>query len=465
MLRIFKQNYPIRNIFFISVEGLTIFFSVFIATRILYGPELFRQDIYLTFKASLISMVFLICLYYNDLYDFRIVNTLIELGVRLLQALGIAAIFLAGVYYLFPEIIIGQDIFILTVLLVIVLIISWRLLYWIILKYGWLDHKILLLGSGKLAQGIYNEITLKRDCGYRISAIVTDKHGSVSFLEGKTPELVCIMGDRELSQLAKELNIDKIVVAIKERRGSFPTRELLDCRVAGIDIIEGNSFNEMLTGKLSVKDINPAWLIFSEGFQKPILRKFVKRMEDILFSLILLIVFSPVILLTALLIKFDSKGPVIYSQERVGRRKQPYMIHKFRSMVTDAELASGPVWAKQNDSRITRVGKFIRKWRVDEIPQLWNVLKGEMSFIGPRPERAFFIEQLERIIPYYKERFTVKPGLTGWAQVCYGYGDSMEDAMEKLNYDLFYIKNYSIFMDFFIIIRTVKIVLFGVGAR
>lgn len=465
MLRIFKQNYPIRNIFFISVEGLAMFVSVLLATRILYGPELFLQDTYLTFKAFLISFVFLLCLYYNDLYDFKIVNTFTELGVRLLQALGVATIFLAGVYYLFPEIIIGEGIFILTVLIVIVMIVSWRLLYSVILKYGWFDHKILLLGSGKLAQGIYSEITQKRDCGYRISAVVTDKNGQFSLLDGSKPEVMSAIGDCELSTLVKELNVDKIVVAIKERRGSFPTRELLDCRVAGIDIIEGNSFNEMLTGKLSVKDINPAWLIFSEGFKKPLVRRMIKRVEDILFSIILLILFCPVILLTALIIKLDSKGPVLYSQERVGRRKQPYMIHKFRSMVTDAEGATGPVWANQNDSRVTRVGKFIRKWRVDEIPQLWNVLKGEMSFIGPRPEREFFIGKLEEIIPYYKERFTVKPGLTGWAQVCYGYGDSIEDAMEKLNYDLFYIKNYSIFMDFFIIIRTVKTVLFGVGAR
>ena len=465
MLRLFKQNYPIRNIFFVAVEGVAIFVSVLLATRLLYGEELFNLDNYIFFKAFLISSVFLICLYYNDLYDFKVVDTFAELGIRLFQALGVSAIFLAGVYYLFPEIIIGRGIFVLSVFLIIFMVISWRLFYSIVLKYGLFDQKIILLGSGKLAENIYKEIHAQRDCGYKISALITDINGNIDIQNDRKPEITGSMKDCDLCGITKEMAIDKIVVAIKERRGAFPTKALLDCRVAGIDIIEGNSFHEMLTGKLSVKDINPAWLIFSEGFKKPMLRSAIKRCEDIVFSLILMILLSPLILFTAFLIKFDSKGPVLFSQERVGKRKEAYMLYKFRSMVTDAESKSGPVWARKNDSRVTRVGKFIRKWRIDEIPQLWNVLKGEMSFIGPRPEREFFVDQLEAIIPYYRERFTVKPGLTGWAQVCYGYGDSIEDAMEKLNYELFYIKNYSIFMDFVIVVRTVKTVLFGVGAR
>jgi exopolysaccharide biosynthesis polyprenyl glycosylphosphotransferase len=186
---------------------------------------------------------------------------------------------------------------------------------------------------------------------------------------------------------------------------------------------------------------------------------------DLIFSLVLLILLSPVILVTAVLIKIDSTGPVIFSQERVGKNRKPYRVYKFRSMVADAEKHSGPVWAEDNDRRITRVGRVIRKWRIDEIPQLWNVLKGDMSFAGPRPEREFFVKKLEDIIPFYGERFAIKPGITGWAQVCYGYGASVEDAIEKLNYDLFYIKNMTTFMDLIIIMRTIKIVLFGKGAR
>jgi sugar transferase (PEP-CTERM system associated) len=265
--------------------------------------------------------------------------------------------------------------------------------------------------------------------------------------------------------MADELNISKIVVALTEKRGTLPTKELVKCRVNGIEIIEGASFYEMLTGKFIVEQINPAWLIFSEGFYKSRTRRFLKRIMDLMLSVVLLILLLPVIIATAILIKIDSKGPVIFSQERLGENKKTYLIYKFRSMFSDAEKQSGPTWAKDNDHRITRVGKYIRQWRVDEIPQLWNVLKGDMSFVGPRPEREFFVKKLEDIIPYFTERFSVKPGVTGWAQVCYSYGASVEDAIEKLNYDLFYIKNMSIFMDFMIIMRTVKIVLFGKGAR
>jgi exopolysaccharide biosynthesis polyprenyl glycosylphosphotransferase len=219
----------------------------------------------------------------------------------------------------------------------------------------------------------------------------------------------------------------------------------------------------MLTGKLIVEHLNPSWLIFENGFKKSWAKRVVKRITDIFFSVLLLILTSPIIFLTSIIIKLDSKGPVIFSQERVGQNRRPYMIHKFRSMVADAETKSGPVWAQAEDKRITRIGNFIRKWRIDEIPQLWNVLRGDMSFVGPRPEREFFIKQLEKEIPYYGERMSVKPGVTGWAQVSYGYGASVEDAIEKLNYDLFYIKNMSILMDILVVLRTIKTVLFGKG--
>jgi exopolysaccharide biosynthesis polyprenyl glycosylphosphotransferase len=221
----------------------------------------------------------------------------------------------------------------------------------------------------------------------------------------------------------------------------------------------------MLTGKLIVKAINPSWLIFSKGFSKSRTRRVMKRSVDLILSLVMLIVCLPLTGLIALLIKCDSKGPVIFSQYRVGQNRKIYRMHKFRSMVQDAETLSGPVWAEDDDPRITRVGRIIRKWRFDEIPQLWNVLKGDMSFIGPRPEREHFVDQLEKIVPYYRERHTVKPGISGWAQVSYGYGASVEDAVEKLNYDLFYIKNMTFFMDLMIVLRTIKIVLFRKGAR
>lgn len=230
-------------------------------------------------------------------------------------------------------------------------------------------------------------------------------------------------------------------------------------------MISGSSFYEMLTGKVLVREIEPSWLIFSKGFQKSWLKAGMKRIEDIILSSILLTLLFPLLIAVAILIKMDSKGPVLFAQDRVGGGKKEYMMHKFRSMVQDAEKLTGPVWAGDNDNRITRVGRVIRKYRIDELPQLWEVLIGTMSLVGPRPERKYFTDQLEKEIPFYTQRFNVKPGLTGWAQVCYDYGATVEDAVEKLNYDLFYIKNMSFALDVVILLKTVKIVLFGKGAR
>jgi sugar transferase (PEP-CTERM system associated) len=406
------------------------------------------------------------CLYYNDLYDFKITDSFLELGIRLLQALGAAAIILAGIYLIFPGAIIGHGIFALGIGFVILLIVSWRFAYRLVLKHGLFDQRIILLGSSELAQNIINEIDQRKDSGYIVSVNVQecsvnndcpDKTNITSTIYKQDYEGLCDM--------AEELNVSKIIVALTERRGAFPTKELVQCRVNGIEIIEGASFYEMLTGKFIVEQLNPAWLIFSEGFYKSKFRRILKRSMDLALSVIFLILLFPLIVEAAILIKIDSKGPVIFSQERIGKNRKTYMIFKFRSMILDAEQQSGPVWAEDNDRRITRVGRFLRKWRIDEIPQLWNVLKGEMSFVGPRPERAYFVKKLEDIIPYYGERFSIKPGVSGWAQVSYGYGASVEDAIEKLNYDLFYIKNMSTFMDLMIIMRTIKIVLFGKGAR
>jgi sugar transferase (PEP-CTERM system associated) len=407
-----------------------------------------------------------VCLYYNDLYDFKVTDSFVELGIRLLQALGASAIFLAGIYIIFPQSIIGYGIFALSVGLVILLIVSWRFCYKLILTHGIFDQNIIIMGSGDLAQNIINEITQRKDSGYSVSLSVKGYMENNELPnEQNRASTIYIQNYDGLCDMAEELNISKIVVALTEKRGALPTKELVKCRVKGIEIIEGTSFYEMLTGKFIVEEMNPSWLIFSDGFYKSRARRFLKRAMDIILSVVLLILLSPLILITAILIKIDSKGPIIFSQERLGKNKKIYLIYKFRSMVSDAEKQTGPVWAKDNDSRITRVGRYIRQWRMDEIPQLWNVLKGDMSFVGPRPEREFFVKTLEDAIPYFAERFSVKPGITGWAQVCYSYGASVEDAIEKLNYDLFYIKNMSTFMDLMIIMRTIKIVLFGKGAR
>ncbi|WP_459903490.1 TIGR03013 family XrtA/PEP-CTERM system glycosyltransferase [Desulfosarcina cetonica] len=464
MLRLFKQYYPVRNALFVVGEGLFIFISVILASWLLIGPNFVLEEQTLILKTFLIASICQLCLYYNDLYDLKVTDSYQELIIRLLQALGTSAILLAIVYFIFPVCIIGRGVFFVSICFIVAFIVLWRMGYTHVLNHGFFNKKIILLGSGALAQNIIKEINENKDCGYQVAAIVD------SVKDGKTFPLMalstlCLRGYEELCSHAKEMNIDKIVVAIEERRAGFPTKQLLQCRVDGIDVIEGTSFYEMLTGKLIVEKINPSWLIFSDGFRKSWIRKTVKRTGDLLLSTVMLFFLSPILLLVAILIKMDSKGPIFFSQERVGEDRKPYMVHKFRSMVQDAEKKSGPVWAQSNDSRVTRVGKFIRKWRIDEFPQLLNVIKGEMSFVGPRPERDFFVKELETAIPYYGERFSVKPGVTGWAQVSYPYGASVEDAKEKLNYDLFYIKNMTIFMDLMVIMRTVKTVLFGEGAR
>ena len=464
MLRLFKQYYPIRNAVFVVGEGLFIFFSVFIASWILIGNEVLTTGEQLVFKILLIAFICQLCLYYNDLYDLNITDSYAELLIRLMQALGAAAIILSLVYILCPSCIICRNVFILSVAFCMAFIVIWRVGYTHILNSELFDQKIFLIGDGELAANIVKEVLEKRDCGYKIAAIISNSEKNQKNINNKISE-ISLKACEGLAELSSNMEIRKIVVAIEEKRNNFPAKQLLQCRVNGIEVLEGTSFYEMLTGKLIVDKINPSWLIFSDGFQKSTRRRFFKRFVDLILAFVVLVMLFPILLLVAILVKFDSKGPVFFSQERVGQNRKPYMVHKFRSMVNDAEKKSGPIWAQSDDPRVTRIGKFIRKWRIDEFPQIFNVFKGQMSFVGPRPERDFFVRDLEKSISYYGERFSVKPGITGWAQVNYPYGDSVEDAKEKLNYDLFYIKNMSILMDLMVIMRTVKTVIFGEGAR
>ena len=464
MLRFFKQYYPLRNILFFVIEGLVVFGSVLFATVLLTYSDSYLFDLMLVLRIALVTLVCQTALYYNDLYDFQVVSTLPEVSIRLLQSLGVTAIVLAFIYYFFPVVIISQGIFVLSILFLIVVIIGWRFLYIHALNQGLYNQKILILGSSDLAVDIFREIQEKIDCGYTVAAICTTSRDDVPV--ATIPDRFIIRSEIEnLSRTIIDLGAEKVVVALKDNRGSFPAKELLTCKTAGVEVIEGHSFYEMLTGKLLVTQINPSWLIFSDGFKKSKTRTLLKRLGDLIFSAILLTLLFIPMMFVALLIKIDSKGPVLFCQDRVGQNRKEYMMYKFRSMVQNAEALSGPVWAADNDSRVTRMGKIIRKFRIDEIPQIWNVLRGNMSFVGPRPERKYFTDELEQKIPYYRERFVVKPGITGWAQVSCDYGSSVEDAVEKLNYDLFYIKNMSIMFDVMIVLRTIKTVIFGRGSR
>jgi len=342
-----------------------------------------------------------------------------------------------------------------------VVIVSWRITYNYILKTRQLDQKIFIIGSGPLAKNIAKEIVERMDTGFKLIGFITDHPERV----GEKLVNPSIIGDQSrILDIATKEGVDRIIVALEERRGKFPDVQLLECKMRGIAIEDGIHFYEHLTGRLQVESLRPSSLIFSEGFKKSKLTMWAKRVTEFALSLIGLTLLSPFILVISLLIKIDSRGPVFYKQERVGEMGKTFRLLKFRSMVENAE-ANGPVWAEKNDDRITRIGRWIRKWRLDEIPQMFNVLKGDMSFVGPRPERAYFVEKLREEIPFYDQRFSVKPGITGLAQVKYQYGSSKDDALEKLRYDLYYIKNLSLLYDLLIIFETIKVVLFGKGAR
>jgi sugar transferase (PEP-CTERM system associated) len=464
MLRLLKQYFSIRNIIFYLLEGLFIFASFLLATLILTDIDSFLFDLFFFLRIFLVVCVCQICLYYNDLYDFKVASTIVEVSIRLLQSLGLTSIILALIYWVFPVTIIDQLIFMLSIGFILVFIIGWRLLYIFIIKKGIFNQNIILLGSSPLAFDILNEIEREPDCGYSVSVIIPDSEEEVLNIN-ISKKISVNRQKKDLCSFAKETGITKVVVALKEQRGSFPTQELIRCRTAGVEVLEGSSFYEMLTGKVLVTQIKPSWLIFSEGFRKSKFRTLLKRLEDIIISSMLLVLLLPILLITSILIKLESKGRILFSQDRVGQKKKEFRMHKFRSMVEDAEKQTGPVWAQTDDARITKVGRIIRKFRIDEFPQLWEVLTGKMSMVGPRPERKHFTDDLEKKIPFYAERFIVKPGITGWAQISYGYGSTMDDAIEKLNYDLFYIKNLSIIMDMVILLRTAKTVLLGTGAK
>ncbi|HCY86020.1 MAG TPA: capsular biosynthesis protein CpsE [Desulfobacteraceae bacterium] len=464
MVRLLKQYFPIRNILFFIFEGIIIFGSVLLSTVILTYSNSYLFDVLLVLRIALVSVILQICLYYNDLYDFSIASSYAETGIRLFQALGITSIALALVYFFFPLVILDQYVFILSLVFLVVFIVGWRIIYIHALNRGLFNENIILIGSGGLAHDIYTEIANNIDCGYTISVMIPDTIDDTYAVE-IDPAVTVRSSKSKLRKLARTHNVKKIVVALNEMRGNFPTDELVDCRTGGIEVLTGSSFYETLSGKVVVTKMPPSWLIFSDGFKKSRTRTFLKRVEDILLSIIMLILLSPLLVVVSILIKIDSPGPLFFSQDRVGRYKKEYTMRKFRSMVDNAEKETGPVWALDNDSRVTRVGGFIRKFRIDELPQLWEVLTGKMSLVGPRPEREFFTRELETKIPFYNQRFNVKPGITGWAQISYDYGATVEDAVEKLNYDLFYIKNMSLMLDVVIILRTVKTVLFGKGAR
>lgn len=322
-------------------------------------------------------------------------------------------------------------------------------------------ERLLFLGATPVADRIISELEAKNP-GYQILGYVDDRPASEIAMNNGFRVLGTA---RQLPEIAAATQAETIVIALAERRGTFPMQAILDCRLRGVLIEDWPTFYEKLTGKIVVQDLRPSWLVFSEGFNHTRVMRFIKRVVDLTLSCAFLILGWPIFLIVSIAIKLDSRGPILFRQERVGERGRIFTLLKFRTMVNDAEAHTGPVWASEDDPRITRVGHWLRKTRLDEFPQVLNVFKGEMSFIGPRPERPHFVAQLQEKVPYYAQRHTIKPGITGWAQVRYRYGATIEDAEEKLEYDLYYVKNMSIFLDSLILLSSIQVVLFGKGAR
>jgi sugar transferase (PEP-CTERM system associated) len=454
-----------RTILLLLAEATVIFGAIICAVYLRVGVADAHYELVLRqgfLKAGLATVFCLSSFYFFDLYDFIIMHDRRELVLRLVQALGLAWMALALVFYAFPQLMLGRGISLIALPLALALMVGWRVsIHWF-LGHPDFGERILIVGAGNLAVEVAREVLDRPDAGYRIVGFV----GTDADLLGKSlinPRVIGITS--QLDDIVKREYIDRIVVAMGERRGQLPTDKLLQLSLRGIvNIEEGASFYERVTGRVSLNMIRPSWLIFSGRGRQARLAGITRSTVHRLVALLGGILSLPVALLTAILIKLDSPGPVFYKQERVGKNGRPFVLMKFRSMRQDAEK-EGPVWATKDDERTTRVGQIIRKIRVDEIPQFWNILRGEMSFVGPRPERQHFVAQLAQEIPYYEQRHLIAPGLTGWAQIKYPYGASIEDARQKLQYDLFYIKNQSLILDAIILFETIKIILFGGGAH
>jgi sugar transferase (PEP-CTERM system associated) len=455
-----------RRTLLIVFETILIVSAVAVAAYVRLGSATWNLavDEHGILKALLLTGITQACLYYADLYDLRIVADRQELFIRMLQALGAASFILAAVYFWFPEVILGRGVFLIAAILIIVLVSGWRLIF------DWLGNqlmpreRLLLVGTNAAALTLARELYDRRaELGVVIVGFVDPDPAKVG-QPMINPGIVGTIED--IPSIVRARAVDRVVVSLIDARGKLPMDKLLEMKLErGVTFDHLASVYEEYTGKIAVENLRPSWLIFSAGFKKTWFLRASKRLTDLTAAVFGLAVLSPILLVAALAIKLTSKGPVLYHHRRVGQHGLLFTVHKLRSMHLDAEAHTGVVWASVNDARVTPVGRFLRRTRMDEVPQLWNVLVGEMSLVGPRPERPEFVAQLSETIPFYGTRHGIKPGLTGWAQVRYTYGASVEDALEKLQYDLYYLKHATLAFDLFILFSTVKTVIMRKGAQ
>jgi sugar transferase (PEP-CTERM system associated) len=413
-------------------------------------------------KWLLITVVTQFSLYYADLYDTRVIRDRRELFVRSMYALGATSFVLASVYYAVPDMIVGRGVFVIVALCLITTVLGWRIVFEWANRYVAPRERLLLVGTSKGAVDLARELYERVDLGADIVGFIDADPARVG-APVINPGVVGTIED--IPTLVRAMSVDRVVVSLADARGTLPMEKLLEMRLDGVAFDHLATVYEEYTGKIAVENLRPSWFIFSTGFHKGRLLQTSKRLLDIALAGIGLLLASPLMAAAAIAIRLDSPGAILYRQQRVGQHGRLFNLFKFRSMRHDAEAKTGAVWASEGDPRITRVGRFLRKSRLDEVLQLWNVLRGDMSIVGPRPERPEFVESLIKEIPFYRQRHTVKPGLSGWAQVSYSYAGSVDGTMEKLQYDLFYIKNLSLPLDLYIMFCTAKIVLLGRGAR
>jgi sugar transferase (PEP-CTERM system associated) len=465
MIRVLRRSVRPRSVTLVLGDATLIVAAVVAGAWVRLGSDNFvllyaqRQGYYNT---AVVGATCLLCLYFVDLYDLRRVAEPGEMFVRLIQGLGAASLVLAVLYFWLPALLIGRGVILVTSALVIAALSSWRA------GFMWLGRRLkprerlLLVGTSQAAIALAREIYGRREeLGADIVGFIDPDPARLG-APVLNPGVIGTVED--IPSIVRARAVDRVVVSLADARGKLPMDKLLEMKLEGVTFDHLPSVYEDYTGKIAVENLRPSWLIFSEGFRKRRSQEAAKRILDIVVAIVGLILMFPVMVLIALAVKLTSRGTMLYHQERVGRHGRVFTVHKFRSMLENAEAGTGPVWASRNDGRVTSVGRVLRRTRLDELPQLWNVLIGDMSVVGPRPERPKFVEQLTRQIQFYGQRHVVRPGLTGWAQVRYTYGASVEDALEKLQYDLFYIKHVSTAFDLFIIFATLKTIVMSRGA-
>jgi sugar transferase (PEP-CTERM system associated) len=478
MVRVFNQYVSAKSLLLMALETLLILLSLLCGAKLRFANDPVQFAHYTSVPSFALAtgvfvLIFQICFYYCDFYDLAATASSGQQIVALLESAGAACLLLGLIYYVVPALAIGQGVLFISTLLVAGFVLLSRLA----LDKAWnaaaLQEQVLIIGTGELGSRVAREMARRGDLAMHLAGFVQGKAtigpvgaGGAAAAPARQVLGYPILGTIEdLETIASTRAISRIVVAMEDRRGQLPISQLVKLRVQGLRIEDAHTAIASLTGRVCLETVRPSWFVFSDGFHRSKVNLILKRSLDLALGIVGFLLASPIMIVLTAAIRLDSPGPVIYRQTRVGLAGRPFELLKFRSMRADAEAQSGIQWASEADPRVTRVGRFIRKYRLDELPQFINVIRGEMSFVGPRPERPPFVAQLRQAISYYDERNSVRPGITGWAQVQYRYGSTAEDAARKLEYDLFYLKNMSLLFDLVIVLKTVRIVLTGSGSR